>query len=59
MIAIFRNSFYKGVLYMNRINKDGKRVKLNIQYIYNPDGAKLKEILKEGYLCYLRNLKTK
>ena len=44
---------------MNRINKDGKRVKLNIQYIYNPDGAKLKEILKEGYLCYLRNLKTK
>jgi len=44
---------------MKRINKEGKKVKLNIKYIYKQDGVKLKEILKEGYLCYLRNLKTK
>lgn len=44
---------------MNRINKDGKKVKLNIEFIHKKDGTKLKEILKEGYLCYLRNLKAK
>lgn len=44
---------------MNRINKDGKKVKLNIEFIYNKDGSELEEILKEGYLCYLRNLKVK
>lgn len=44
---------------MKRINKDGKRVKLNIQYIHKKDGTNLKEILKEGYLCCLRNLKTR
>ena len=44
---------------MNRIGKDGKRRKLNIQYIFKKDGTKLEEILKEGYLCYIRNLKAK
>ena len=44
---------------MRRINRDGKKVKLNIQYIYKKDGTKLKEILKEGYLCYLKNLKSR
>ena len=44
---------------MKRINKEGKRVKLNIQYIYKKDGTNLNEILKEGYLCYLRNLKSR
>ena len=44
---------------MRRIDKYGKRVKLNIQYIYKKDGTKLDEILKEGYLCYLRNLKAR
>ena len=44
---------------MRRINRDGKKVKLNIQYIYKKDGTNLKEILKEGYLCYLRNLKSR
>ncbi len=41
---------------MNRIGKDGKKVKLNIEFIHKNDGTKLKEILKEGYLY---NLKTK
>lgn len=44
---------------MKRIDKNGKRRKLDITYIYNKDGIKLEEILKEGYLCYLRNLKDK
>lgn len=44
---------------MKRIDKNGKRRKLDITYIYNKDGIKLEEILKEGYLCYLRNLKAK
>lgn len=30
-----------------------------MEFIYKKDGTKLEEILKEGYLCYLRNLKTK
>lgn len=44
---------------MKRLDKDGKRRKLDIKYIYKKDGTKLEEILKEGYLCYLRNLKTR
>lgn len=44
---------------MNRINKDGKKVKLNIEFIHKKNKTELKEILKEGYLCYLRNLKAK
>ncbi len=44
---------------MKRINKDGKKVELNIEFIYQKEGTKLEEILKEGYLCYLRNLKAK
>ncbi len=44
---------------MKRIDKEGKRRKLDIKFIYNSDGTKLEEILKEGYLCYLRNLKAK
>ncbi len=44
---------------MKRVDKYGKRRKLNIEFIYKKEGTKLEEILKEGYLCYLRNLKTK
>lgn len=44
---------------MKRLDKDGKRRKLDIKFIYKKDGTKLGEILKEGYLCYLRNLKTR
>lgn len=44
---------------MNRINKYRKKVKFNIKFIHKEDGTKLQEILKEGYLCYLRNLKAK
>ena len=44
---------------MKRLDKDGKRRKLDIKFIYKTDGTKLEEILKEGYLCYLRNLKTR
>lgn len=44
---------------MKRINKDGKKVKLNIEFIHKKDGTKLEEILKEGYLCYLRDLRSK
>lgn len=39
---------------MKRIDKDKKR-KINIEYIFKKDGTKLEEILKDGYLCYLRN----
>lgn len=42
---------------MKRVNNDGKKVKLNIEYIYNNEGTNLSEIMKDGYLCYLRNLK--
>ena len=38
---------------MKRLDKDGKRRKLDIKFIYKKDGTKLEEILKEGYLCYL------
>ena len=41
---------------MNRIDKQGKRRKLNIVYIYNQNGKILAEILKEGYLDYLKRL---
>ena len=44
---------------MKRINKDGNKRKLNIEFIHKKDGSKLEEILKEGYLCYLRNLNVK
>ncbi len=44
---------------MKRIDINGKKRKLNIQFIYKKDGIKLEDILKEGYLCYLRNLKVK
>ncbi len=50
--------FYRGVS-MKRIDKDGKKRKLNIQFIHKKDGTELEEILREGYLCYLRNLKIK
>lgn len=43
---------------MKRIDKNGKK-KLNIEFIYKNDGTKLEEIMREGYLCYLRNLKAK
>lgn len=44
---------------MRRVDKYGKKHKLNIQYIYKKDGTKLDEILKEGYLCYVKKLKSK
>lgn len=44
---------------MKRIDKTGKKRKLDIKFIHKRDGVKLEEILKEGYLSYLRNLKTK
>lgn len=39
---------------MNRISKDGKKIKLNIEFIHKNDGLNLKEILKEGYLKDLK-----
>ena len=44
---------------MRRIDKNGKKRKINIAFIYKKDGTKIEEILKEGYLCYLRNLREK
>ena len=44
---------------MKRIDKNGKKRMLNIEFIYKKDGTKLEEILKEGYLRYLRNLNLK
>lgn len=44
---------------MNRINKEGKKRKLSIKYIYKEDGINLEEIMKEGYLKYLRDLRIK
>lgn len=44
---------------MNRINKDGKKRKFDIKYIYDENGKKIEELLKEGYLCYLKKLKLK
>ena len=43
---------------MNRIDKNGNKRELNIEYIYKKDGIKLEKILKEGYLNYLRNLNS-
>ena len=43
---------------MNRIDKNGNKRKLNIEYIYKEDGIKLENILKEGYLYYLKNLNS-
>lgn len=44
---------------MKKIDKNGKRRKLNIKYVYKTENNSLTlyEILKEGYLCYVRNLK--
>ena len=42
---------------MRRIDKDGKKRKLNIEFIYKKDGTTLEEILKEGYLYNLSNMK--
>ena len=42
---------------MNRVDKNGKKKKLNISFIYNEKGQTLEEILKEGYLFYVKNLK--
>lgn len=44
---------------MKRINKEGKKIKLDIKFIHKEDGTQLKEILKDGYLSYLKNLKAK
>ena len=44
---------------MRRIDKDGKKRELNIEFIYKKDGVKLGEILKDEYLCYLKNLELK
>ena len=44
---------------MKRIDKNGKKRNLDIKFIHKKDGTKLEEILKEGYLYYLRNLKVK
>lgn len=30
--------------------------KINITFIYKENGTKLEEILREGYMCYLRQL---
>ena len=52
------NKFYRGDS-VKRIDKNGRKRKLDIEFINKKDGIKLEEILKEGYLCYLRNLKVK
>lgn len=44
---------------MKRIDRFGNKRCLNIEFIYKKKGAKLEEILKESYLCYLKNLKAK
>ena len=44
---------------MKRIDKKGKKIKLNIEFIHKKDGTKLEVILRERYLFYLRNLKVK
>lgn len=44
---------------MKRITKNGDKRNLDIKFIHKKDGMKIEEILKEGYLCYLRNLKVK
>ncbi len=44
---------------MKRVNKNGQKRILDIKFIHKDNGTKLEEILKEGYLCYLRNLKAK
>ena len=52
------NIFQRKRDYMKRIDKNGKKRKLDIVFIYKKGGTKLEEILKEGYLRYLRNLKV-
>lgn len=44
---------------MKRIDKNGKKRNLNIEFIYQKDGTKLEEILKEGYLYHLKRLNLK
>lgn len=43
---------------MKKIDRNGKRRKLNTKYVYKLDNNSptLYELLKEGYLCYVRNL---
>ena len=41
---------------MNRIDKNGRKRKLDITFIYKNDGSKFEEIMKEGYLLYLKSL---
>lgn len=41
---------------MKRIDKNGKKRELNIEYIYKKDGIKLEDILKEEILSYIKNL---
>ena len=49
--------YLTGGFIMNKIDKQGKRRKLNIAYIYNQNGKALAETLKEGYLDYLKRLR--
>lgn len=44
---------------MKKINKDGVKRKLNIKFMHKKTGPKLQEILKNGYLSYLSNLKAR
>ena len=44
---------------MKKINKDGVKRKLDIKFIHKKTGPKLQEILKDGYLSYLSNLKAR
>jgi hypothetical protein len=43
---------------MNRINKNGKKVKLDIEFIHSKADKELHEILKKGYLNYIKSLKA-
>lgn len=40
------------------MRKNSERKKINITFIYKDNGIKLEEILREGYMCYIRNLKN-
>ena len=44
---------------MKKVNKDGVKRKLNIKFMHKKTGPKLQEILKNGYLRYLSNLKAR
>lgn len=49
--------YLTGEFIINRIDKQGKRRKLNTVYIYNQNGKTLTETLKKGYLDYLKRLR--